>query len=145
MNWIKDIQQGVQQLPKDKKALQRFASVLSSALLLIAAIFFFLRRDAGTTLWFAMAVVLLLAAAMIRPDLLRPLYLGWMALAFALGALVSRLILTLFFYGILTPIALVLRLMGKDFLRRKTEKGLSSYWLARPAREQKEEDFRRLF
>jgi hypothetical protein len=145
MNWIKDIRQGLEQLPRDSKALQRFATVLSSALLLIAALFFFLKRDAGTTLCFAAVIVLLLAAALVRPNLLRPLYVGWMALAFALGAVVSRVILTLFFYAILTPIALALRLFGKDFLHKKLKQERASYWITRPVREEKKEDYQRLF
>jgi hypothetical protein len=145
MSWISEIRGGLQALPQDTRSLQRFAAVLSSALLLIALFFFLAKRDTGTTLWFILAVLLLLAAAMLRPVWLRPLHTGWMALAFAIGGLVSRVILTLFFYGIITPLALVLRLIGKDFLHRKVQKEGASYWIRRPVEGEKKEDYRRLF
>ncbi len=145
MNWIKDIRDSLRQLPRDEKALQHFAALLTSLLLLAAAWLFFIRRDAALTLWFVLATLLLIALALLRPRLLRPLHTGWMALAFALGALVSRMLLALFFYLILTPIALLLRLLGKDLLQRKIKKEGASYWIRRPVKEVIKEDYQRLF
>jgi hypothetical protein len=145
MSWIEDIREGLQQLPQDDRALQHFAALMTTLLLLAAAWLFFIRRDAGTTLWFVLAILLLIALALLRPRLLRPLHTGWMALALTLGALVSRLLLTLFYYLVVTPIALILRLIGKDSLQRKIKKEGASYWIRRPEKEMKKEDYKRLF
>ncbi|HNW59493.1 MAG TPA: SxtJ family membrane protein [bacterium] len=145
MSWISDIRSGLQQLPRDSRSLQQFAAVLSSALLLIGAFFFFVQRDAGTTLGIVALLLLLLATALFRPLLLRPLHLAWMALAFALGGLVSRLLLTLLFYVVLTPVGLVLRLFGKDFMQRRAQKKGASYWIRRPQNEKNKEQYQRLF
>jgi len=145
MSWTRDIRDSLRQLPGDEKSLQRFAVLLTTLLLLAAAWLFFIRRDAASTLWLVLATLLLIALALFRPRLLRPLHTGWMALALTLGALVSRLLLTLFYYLVVTPIALILRLIGKDSLQRKIKKEGASYWIRRPEKEMKKEDYKRLF
>jgi hypothetical protein len=45
-----------------------------------------------------------------------PFYWAWMAIAFALGGIMSRVLFGLFFYGLLTPLALLMRLTGRDRL-----------------------------
>ena len=59
--------------------------------------------------------------------LVLPVYWLWMAIAFCMGNIVSRLILTVFYYLLMTPIALVMRLTGRDrlALKRKSD----SYWV----------------
>jgi hypothetical protein len=67
----------------------------------------------------------------IYPKCLRVVYLGWMSLALVLGLVVSTVLLTLFFYVVITPMGLVARLAGKDFLRLKLNPSESSYWIRR--------------
>ena len=54
-----------------------------------------------------------------------------MALAVVLGFFMSRLILVLLFYAIVTPIGLVMKLLGKDLLDERIDKNKTSYWLKR--------------
>lgn len=64
------------------------------------------------------------------PAAWRWVFAGWMLLAFPIGWLVSQLVLAVMFYGIITPLALVFRLRGRDRLARgKT--GAASFWLPR--------------
>jgi hypothetical protein len=51
-----------------------------------------------------------------------------------LGLVVSTVLLTLFFYLVVTPIGLLARASGKDFLSRRLERESRSYWIARRAR-----------
>lgn len=62
---------------------------------------------------------------------LRPLYIGWMSFAYALAWVNTRILLGLFFYLILTPIGLVLRLLGKDLLDERIDGAAKSYWVKR--------------
>lgn len=48
------------------------------------------------------------------PGIGRPVYRGWMALASVLGAIVSNALLALVFYGLVTPVGLLRRLLGAD-------------------------------
>ena len=47
----------------------------------------------------------------------------------------TRVILIILFYGILTPIGLIARLCGKDFLDKKVNKITKSYWILRTTAE----------
>jgi hypothetical protein len=56
-----------------------------------------------------------------------PLYYLWMGIAFIIGNIMSRVIMVIIYYGVITPLALIGRLVGRDRLQlRKTETG--SYW-----------------
>lgn len=62
------------------------------------------------------------------PRLVRPIYVGWMVLAFPIGWTVSRFILAASYFGIFTPVALVFRLIGRDALHRVRRADLDTYW-----------------
>lgn len=57
----------------------------------------------------------------------------------------SRMILIILFYGILTPIGLVMRFFGKDFLDLKIDNSKKSYWNYRQERVLKKEDYEKQF
>ena len=59
--------------------------------------------------------------------LLTPLNKSWFMLGLALGKIVSPIVLGIIFFGLITPIALIARLMGRDELKLKRPK-TSSYW-----------------
>lgn len=61
------------------------------------------------------------------PRLLKPIFVGWMILAFPIGWLVSRIILMLLYFGIFAPVGFVLRVLGHDPLRLKKPE-VESYW-----------------
>lgn len=67
----------------------------------------------------------------IRPQLVRPVYVAWMVLAFPIGWTVSQVILGVMFYGVFTPIALIFRMIGRDPFQRARQPGLASYWTAK--------------
>ena len=67
------------------------------------------------------------------PAARRPIYRAWMLAVFPIGWTVSHLLLAAVFYLVLTPIGLVLKLAGKDPLRREFERDAASYWIAKDA------------
>ena len=76
------------------------------------------------------------------PPLRRPLYLGWIYAFFPLGWLLSHLLLGVIYYLILTPIGLVMRLFGRDTLRRRLDPDAESYWIEYGARKDPKRYFR---
>lgn len=87
--------------------------------------------DVGArTVYWAVGGVFL-ALALIVPKLLHPLNVAWMRFGAVLQMVISPIILGLMFYVAITPMGLVLRLMGKDLLRLKLDKSAKSYWLVR--------------
>jgi Ca2+/Na+ antiporter len=73
----------------------------------------------------------LLAFGVASPQLLRPLYFVWMGLAFIMGSVMTRLILTLVFVLLVVPIGLVMKLVGRDPLNRRIDASKVSYWISR--------------
>jgi hypothetical protein len=63
-----------------------------------------------------------------RPGFLRPAYLVWMSLAFPIGWTVSHLLLLIVYYLILTPVGLVMRIVGYDPMQRQFDRSAKSYW-----------------
>jgi hypothetical protein len=80
---------------------------------------------AASTFWIVAAVGV---GGWLRPRAIRPAYLVMMALALPIGWVVSRLLLVVVYYLVLTPIGLVLRLFGYDPLCRKMDGSATSYW-----------------
>ena len=69
----------------------------------------------------------LLILGLIAPRLLRQPYRAWMALGHGLGWVNGRLILGLVYLLVLQPIALVMRVLGHDPLRRRWDPGATTY------------------
>jgi len=67
----------------------------------------------------------------IFPAPLRPIYNIWLKIAHFLGRIVTVLILTLAYYFVITPFALVKRMISGRPLPTKPDEGISSYWVTR--------------
>lgn len=76
--------------------------------------------------------------------LLKAFYKSWMKFAHALGWVNTRIILTVVYLLVFTPVALIFKVIGKDPMERKIEKG-NSYWVKREQKEFRQEDYRRQF
>lgn len=63
------------------------------------------------------------------PAARRPIYVGWMYAAFPIGWTVSHLLMALIYFGVITPIGLVLRAVGHDALERRFDRSARSYWV----------------
>ena len=86
----------------------------------------------------------LLLVGLLAPGWAGLFHLAWMKLAGWLGYVNSRLLLSVMYYGVLTPAGFMMRLAGRDPLRRRG-KSTASYWIPRPRTRQDREQFERLF
>lgn len=75
------------------------------------------------------------------PSLLRPVYTAWLKIAHFIGRIVTVLMLTLAYYLVITPSALIKRLFGGRPLPVKPDKNVTSYWVARDEPVQPKERF----
>jgi hypothetical protein len=62
------------------------------------------------------------------PSLRRVFYLGWMYAAFPIGWTVSHVVLGIVYFGVVTPIGLILQLFGYDSMSRRARSNQTSYW-----------------
>jgi hypothetical protein len=81
-------------------------------------------------IWLGLAVVML-GLAMAAPKVLAPLNWAWTRFGLLLHAIVSPVVLGIIFYLCIAPIGLLMRLSGKDPLRRRYEPAADSYWIKR--------------
>ena len=96
--------------------------------------------------WWALAVAAGFAVvAFVRPQILRPFNRGWLALGRLLNRIVSPLVMGGIFFLIVTPVALILRLRGKDVLSLRRRPELASCWIQRPLAPPVAESMKRQF
>jgi len=109
----------------DRRTITSFAVVVSLALSAIAAWRWYRGTDQRVVIALvAVAAVLLLLAA-VAPAALRPVYRGWMKLGAALGWINTRIILTVAFFLVVTPIGVIMRLAGRSPMGGRKR---DSYW-----------------
>jgi len=95
--------------------------------------------------WWLGGAGLFALGGLAAPGLLRPVYIVWMKFAHILGWVNTRLILGIFYYVILTPIGVVMRVTGWDPLTRRIDRSATSYWVKREPRPFDKESYHRLF
>ena len=81
--------------------------------------------------WALAAGAVFLVLALMRPSLLAPLNRIWLGLGAVLHRIVNPLVMGLMFFAVITPMALILKLVGKDLLHRRFSPGAQSYWIPR--------------
>ena len=62
------------------------------------------------------------------PVMARPFYVIWYFLACSIGIVVGNILVTAFYYLLLTPLGLLLRLVRRTPLRKGPDKKMASYW-----------------
>ena len=118
--------------PSDRMFGFSFAAIFSGL-----ALWMLWQGEAGIGASSLVVAIALLSVALSRPALLAPLNRLWSRIGALLQAVVSPLVMAILFYGIITPIGVLLRLLGQDPLQRRIEPTLPSYWIARrPAKPQ---------
>lgn len=81
--------------------------------------------------WSAALSGAFLLFTLIIPRALHPLNVLWMKFGLLLGKIVSPIVLGVIFYGLFTPVALVMRLAKRDALSRAYDPDAPSYWKGR--------------
>lgn len=95
--------------------------------LLLLILYVYLKREG--LLFSAMALHVL---NMTRPQIYRPMAVVWLGLSHLLGTVVSKILMAIVFFAVVTPIGILRRLVGKDSLKRRAFKaGEGSVMLAR--------------
>ncbi|WP_417832854.1 SxtJ family membrane protein [Terasakiella sp.] len=72
-----------------------------------------------------------LLLSLIVPNVLAPLNNLWFKFGLLLHKIVTPLIMGIMFFIVITPIALIFKIMGKDLLNRKFDDNTKSYWIER--------------
>jgi hypothetical protein len=114
------------EVKKSNRELRNFGLVMAGALAVIGALTFWRGQNLWAVLWGLAG--LFLVGGLVWPRGLAPVEWLWMKVAHYMGQFMTRVILILTFYLIMTPLGLLKRLFGKDTLNLKFEKSGSTYW-----------------
>jgi len=115
------------------KQLRVFAAIVSAGFLLIGLAPMVL-HGAGPRIWALAVAAWLTLQAVLYPRGLTGVYRAWMAVGAVLGWINTRIILSIGFFGLIFPLAVVMRLQGKDPMRRGFDPEAKSYRVPRTPR-----------
>ena len=115
-----------------KAPSERSFGITFAVVFALLAAFSYWHRGAGTTFTVTISVSIIFAAVtLMAPRILRPLNLIWLKFGLLLHKIVNPLIMGILFFGIFTPMGVVMRIFGVDFLRTKRKPAAASYWIAK--------------
>ena len=138
-----NIREDIRQLKTGPRELRKFGLTVGGVVAAFGVLFL-LRHKAHYPyfLWPGVALIFFGAAL---PRVLKYVYIAWMSVAFALGFVMAHIILTVFFFLAFAPVGLLARIFGKDFLRLKLDRQVSSYWIRREHSQKNPSDYERQF
>jgi polyferredoxin len=129
------IAKDIKELKTTSRDLRKFGLLVGGVFVVLGLIWW--ARGKPYFAWALAPGAVLLALGLIWPRALKYVYIVWMSLAIVLGYIVSTVLLTIFFFLVITPIGLIARLAGKDFLSLKLNRQAPTYWLAREGKSPK--------
>jgi len=118
---------------RDKKELRNFGVTVGGLFCLIG-VWPAIRHGEALRLWALVPGSLLIPLGLVMPMVLRPLFKGWMKIGHVMGWINTRLILGVLFFGLVTPMGMVMRLFGWDSMRRTLSQDVETYRVVRRAR-----------
>src|SRR5690349_7418224 len=120
-------------LKENPREWQKFVAVMGVAANLIAWLAWWRGKiPLPIPVTVASLAVAVLFAALIQPRWFRGFYRGGMTVSFHIGQVIGKVMLTVFFFVVVMPLGLLLRLFGKDLLNMRRNPAEKSWW--RPAK-----------
>ena len=128
--------------PTDRQLRQFAGLVLPLAALLIGAILWFKFHEKVPASIVLAATAGVSTLGLIRPAVLRPVYVGWMVAAWPIGWVIGHIVIGVIFFLVVTPTGLLMRMLGRDPLNRRFEPERKSYWQPRETTDDPNRHFR---
>lgn len=121
--------------PPNRKQLREFGLVTGGLFALIFGLFIPWIWHFAWPIWPWIVLAVLGSWALVHPDSLIIVYKPWMKGAMILGWINTRIIMTLLFFVILLPVALIMRLFKHDPLQKHLDSSLDTYRTPRTPRD----------
>ena len=90
-----------------------------------------LQHEGQIRIWSIVISLIFLILSLMNSKLLTPLNQLWSRFGLLLGNIVAPIVMGLVFFLVVTPVGIVMRIMGKDLIRKKLNKNNKSYWIKR--------------
>ena len=100
-----------------------------------------LKSSGDIIIWSLIISLIFFILGLLNSEILTPLHYLWLKFGFFLSKIVSPVIMFIIFFGLVSPIGIFMRLIGKDLVNLK-KKPLDSYWINRkPAKQNMKDQF----
>lgn len=109
-----------------KKEWRKFGFGLTIIICLLILVNFFFQRKWSQPL--LLIDIFILLFTIFLPIAIKPLFILFSYVGLFIGWVMTRVIITILFYFVVTPISLIAKLVGKNFLDTRFKTGSSSYW-----------------
>lgn len=120
------LKEELKHIDSSDEAVKKTGLTVGIVLILISLLLWYLGKS--SFVYFSGIGGLFVILYFIAIPVLRPFHKLWMILALAMGFVMSRVILTLLFYLVLSPVALIAKLVGKKFMPLGFDKNAKTYW-----------------
>jgi len=110
------------------RALRKFGLVVGGVFAALALVLVLRHRFNHSFQIFTTAATILIVLALVAPTRLDLIERIWMKVGTVMGWFNTRVLLTAVFFVVLTPVSLLLRLIGRDPLKRRFDRQATSYW-----------------
>ena len=125
-----------------RKDLKNFGFTIGFILLILSGFLFY--KEKNLFVYFFCIGSMSIGLGGITPVVLKPIYKIWMIFAVIIGWIMTRVILSVLFFSIITTIGIFTRLIGKDFLSLKS-RNQKSYWNSRDREYELNQDYEKQF
>jgi len=119
---------------QDKKKQLRHFGLIVGGIFAAIGLWPVLFRAQGPRLWALALAVALVVPALVLPRSLTYVHRGWMAVGEALGWINTRIILSVIFYALVTPMGILMRRFGRDPMQRRFEPDATTYRVPKSSR-----------
>jgi len=137
------IREEIKKLKTGRRELRKFGWLVGGVFAALGILMWL--RNKTYFPYFLTPGIILIVFGSLFPKALKYVYIAWMSMAVVLGFVVSNVILTIFFFFVITPIGLVARLMGRDFLALKIDREAPTYWIPRERASKTPAEYERQF
>ncbi len=115
------------------KELRKFGLIVGGIFLIIGG-WPLVWRGGDIRLWALWLGAILVPVGLVVPAALAPVFRIWMKVGHVLGWINTRIILGILFFGLITPMGIVMRLFGWDSMRRVLVRDAQTYRVIRQPR-----------
>ena len=137
---MRSIRTELRKLDCSPRVLRRFAALVGTVFGLVGIL---LLPGIMSTVLLSATGILLMGFAI--PRILTGPYKAWMSLALVLGYIMTRIVLALVFFLIVTPLGLAMRLCGRDPMNRRLDPDAPTYWIPREEQKNPKERLEKLY
>ena len=109
-----------------RREQRAFGLVMAAAIVVVTLVHWLIRGDLATWPFYVSGAFFVLS--LVAPAALKPVFVVWMKFAEVLNWIMTRLLLGIVFYLMITPTRVLMRIFSDDPLKRRFEPDAETYW-----------------